>query len=141
MRSRIAHSRIVHQADFPDYSAEELLSIAKLMLVAQNYRFSREAEGAFAEYICPHMTLPHFADARSIRKALDRARLRQAHRLFSPRGRQLSRLDFITLEAGTSGQAACWRRVNPAHIPSRSGIPRLALFNGVLVGAVRTPHC
>jgi len=92
-------SRIAHHIDFPDYSAEELLAIAKLMLAAQNYRFSTEGEKAFAEYIPLRMTLEHFANARSVRNALDRARLRQANRLFGNRSKSLSKTDLMTLEA------------------------------------------
>jgi probable Rubsico expression protein CbbX len=91
-------SRIAHHIDFPDYSAEELLAIAKLMLAKLNYRFSSEAEAAFAEYIKLRMTMEHFANARSIRNALDRARLRQANRLFATR-KQLSKIDLLTIEA------------------------------------------
>jgi len=75
-------SRIAHHLDFPDYSPEELLVIARLMLARLNYRFSDEGEKAFAEYIALRMRQSHFANARSIRNALDRARLRQASRLF-----------------------------------------------------------
>lgn len=92
-------SRIAHHVDFPDYSSSELLAIAKLMLAQQNYRFSKEGEHAFAEYIPLRMKLAHFANARSIRNALDRSRLRQANRLFATRGRQLTRTDLITIEA------------------------------------------
>lgn len=92
-------SRIAHHVDFPDYGVNELLSIAKLMLAAQNYRFSVEAEQAFAEYIPLRMKLGHFANARSIRNALDRARLRQANRLFGSRTKSLSKIDLMTLEA------------------------------------------
>lgn len=92
-------SRIAHHIDFPDYSADELLIIAKLMLAAQNYRFSAEGEQAFREYIPLRMTLEHFANARSIRNALDRARLRQANRLFAKSSSKLTKLDLITLEA------------------------------------------
>ena len=91
-------SRIAHHLDFPDYSADELMAIARLMLAGQNYRFSPEGEKAFAEYIPLRMKLSHFANARSIRNALDRARLRQANRLFAGRSRKLTRLDLITLE-------------------------------------------
>lgn len=76
-------SRIAHHLDFPDYAPEELLAISKLMLLDLNYELSPEAEVSFAEYIARRMTLPHFANARSIRNALDRARLRQANRLFA----------------------------------------------------------
>ena len=92
-------SRIAHHIDFPDYSAEELLIIAKLMLAAQNYRFSPEAEKAFAEYIQLRMKLEHFANARSIRNALDRARMRQANRLFAGAKKNLTKIDLMTIEA------------------------------------------
>ena len=92
-------SRIAHHVDFPDYSVDELLAIAKLMLATQNYRFSDEGEKAFAEYIPLRMKLGHFANARSIRNALDRARLRQANRLFGNRKKNLSKTDLMTLEA------------------------------------------
>jgi probable Rubsico expression protein CbbX len=92
-------SRIAHHVDFPDYSADELLSIAKLMLAQQNYRFSAAGEKAFAEYIPLRMKLDHFANARSIRNALDRARLRQANRLFAASGKKLNKTDLITIEA------------------------------------------
>ncbi len=92
-------SRIAHHIDFPDYEPEELLAIAKLMLAQQNYRFSPDAEKAFADYIQLRMKLPHFANGRSVRNALDRARLRQANRLFAKRAGRLSKDDLITLEA------------------------------------------
>ena len=92
-------SRIAHHIDFPDYSAEELLVISKLMLAAQNYRFSPEAEKAFAEYITLRMKLEHFANARSIRNALDRARMRQANRLFAGANKNLTKINLMTIEA------------------------------------------
>ena len=92
-------SRIAHHVDFPDYSPDELLAIAKLMLAQQNYRFSAEGEKAFAEYIPLRMKMDHFANARSVRNALDRSRLRQANRLFATKGRNLTRSDLITIEA------------------------------------------
>jgi len=92
-------SRIAHHVDFPDYSTEELLHIAKLMLAAQNYRFSPDAEKAFSQYIQLRMKLEHFANARSVRNALDRARLRQANRLFASKNKALKKIDLITLEA------------------------------------------
>ena len=92
-------SRIAHHIDFPDYSAEELLVISKLMLAAQNYRFSPEAEKAFAEYITLRMKLEHFANARSIRNALDRARMRQANRLFAGTNKNLTKINLMTIEA------------------------------------------
>ncbi|MDQ7075362.1 MAG: CbbX protein [Gammaproteobacteria bacterium] len=92
-------SRVAHHVDFPDYSADELLEIAKLMLAEQNYLFSPDAEKAFFKYITIRMTMEHFANARSVRNALDRARLRQANRLFADASKSLSKTDLMTLEA------------------------------------------
>ncbi len=75
-------SRIAHHITFPDYEDTELMSIATSMLGAQNYTFDGPARAAFEEYIVKRRAQPHFANARSIRNALDRARLRQANRLF-----------------------------------------------------------
>ena len=92
-------SRIAHHIDFPDYGADELVAIAKLMLESQNYCFSAVGEEAFGKYIRLRMKSEHFANARSVRNALDRARLRQANRLFSGTKKSLSKTDLITLEA------------------------------------------
>jgi probable Rubsico expression protein CbbX len=75
-------SRVAHHIDFPDYTPDELFQIAQLMLQQLNYRLDPQAETALREYIELRMQQPHFANARSIRNALDRARLRQANRLF-----------------------------------------------------------
>lgn len=75
-------SRIAHHIEFPDYSDEELLQISEIMLDEQNYAFDAAARQAMSEYIAARRGQPHFANARSIRNALDRARLRQANRLF-----------------------------------------------------------
>ncbi len=79
-------SRIAHHIDFPDYTTEELLAISRLMLERMQYHFSPAADTAFEEYIERRKARPHFANARSVRNALDRARLRQASRLFARRG-------------------------------------------------------
>ena len=92
-------SRIAHHIDFPDYSSEELLEIAKLMLAEQNYRLSADATKALLEYIQRRKTMEHFANARSIRNALDRARLRQANRLFANTKNSLKKVDLMTIEA------------------------------------------
>jgi hypothetical protein len=76
-------SRIAHHIDFPDYDDAELMSIADLMLGQQDYRLDDGAIAVFREYIALRRAQPHFANARSIRNALDRARLRQANRLFA----------------------------------------------------------
>jgi len=76
-------SRIAHHLDFPDYSGEELLAIAQLLVARIDYRFDAAGLDALREYIRLRVAQPHFANARSIRNALDRARLRQAARLFA----------------------------------------------------------
>ena len=91
-------SRIAHHLDFPDYALDELLAIAQLMLAEQMYRFSPDAVKAFEAYLKRRMHMPRFANARSVRNALDRARLRQANRLFA-RGGRISRTDLMTIEA------------------------------------------
>ena len=92
-------SRIAHHLDFPDYSEGELLQIADKMLAAQNYHFGESAREAFAEYLERRIAQPHFANARSVRNALDRIRLRQALRLFEERGRELTADDLQTIHA------------------------------------------
>jgi probable Rubsico expression protein CbbX len=92
-------SRIAHHIDFPDYQSGELLAIARLMLERLNYRFNPKAETAFADYLNRRMTMLHFANARSVRNALDRARLRQANRLFDARASNLTRDDLTTIAA------------------------------------------
>jgi probable Rubsico expression protein CbbX len=93
-------SRIAHHIDFPDYSETELLAIAELMLTEQNYRLSPEARDAFVRYIAMRKTQPLFSNARSIRNALDRIRLRQANRLVSRLDRVLTSEEVMSLEAG-----------------------------------------
>ncbi len=91
-------SRVAHHIDFPDYAPDELMSIAEMMLTKQNYQFNDAARVAFTRYIDARMQQPHFANARSIRNALDRARLRQAIRLFEGRGRgPISVDDLVTI--------------------------------------------
>jgi probable Rubsico expression protein CbbX len=92
-------SRVAHHIDFPDYSDAELMAIALLLLEQQSYRFADDAQEVFADYIRRRRQLPFFANARSIRNALDRLRLRQANRLFSRMDQPLSRDDLITIEA------------------------------------------
>jgi len=94
MRSRIAH----HLA-FPDYDADELMQISRQMLAEQSYRFSPEAAEAFERYLGLRLAQPHFANARSVRNALDRARLRQASRLFAQPQRELTAAELTTLQA------------------------------------------
>jgi probable Rubsico expression protein CbbX len=92
-------SRVAHHLDFPDYSDQELMAIADLLLEAQHYCLSPEANEAFEEYIGRRRQLPFFANARSIRNAIDRARLRQANRLFERMGDAFTKDDLMTIEA------------------------------------------
>jgi probable Rubsico expression protein CbbX len=91
-------SRIAHHLDFPDYRPEELEAIAQRMLESMQYRLSAAGLAALRDYIPLRMQQPHFANARSIRNALDRARLRQANRLFAQAGRELTREELMTIE-------------------------------------------
>jgi probable Rubsico expression protein CbbX len=92
-------SRIAHHLDFPDYGVDELQAIAGRMLQGQQYRFGEGADLAFRQYLDRRTRQPHFANARSVRNALDRARLRQATRLFADRHREWSADDLCTLLA------------------------------------------
>ena len=99
-------SRIAHHLDFPDYSIDELMQIAQQMLVELHYRFEpgdgaalEDASAAFEAYLQLRMRQPHFANARSVRNALDRARLRQASRLFTQADKAHSAEDLSTLSA------------------------------------------
>jgi hypothetical protein len=92
-------SRIAHHIDFPDYAHGELLQIGDKMLEGMNYRFDADARDAFGQYLTLRLAQPHFANARSVRNALDRMRLRQASRLFAERDRALTRDDLTTLTA------------------------------------------
>ena len=92
-------SRIANHIDFPDYSVEELLEIAKLMLEEQQYQLTQDAEFALIEYIKKRKEKPLFANARSIKNALDRARMRQANRIFDSRGQILTKKELVNLEA------------------------------------------
>jgi len=79
-------SRVAHHINFPDYTLEELTAIAELMLRQQNYAFDAESRQAFVEYLALRTKQPHFANARSVRNAIDRIKLRQASRLVGQGG-------------------------------------------------------
>ena len=91
-------SRIAHHIEFPDYSTSELLDIGSAMLDQLNYCFTKPAKNAFTEYINLRKEQPHFANARSIRNALDRVRLRQANRLFKENDGPVDAEKLSTLE-------------------------------------------
>nr|YP_009395559.1 Rubisco expression protein [Vertebrata isogona]ARW64519.1 Rubisco expression protein [Vertebrata isogona] len=92
-------SRVTNHVDFPDYTSEELLQIAKLMLEEQQYQFADDADQVLLEYADRRMKQPHFANARSIRNAIDRARMRQANRIFSSGDKILTKLDLTTIQS------------------------------------------
>jgi probable Rubsico expression protein CbbX len=92
-------SRIANHIDFPDYSTDELLKIAKLMLEDQQYQLTPDAEVALERYIDKRKERPLFANARSVKNALDRARMRQANRIFDSRGQVLTKKELVNLEA------------------------------------------
>lgn len=92
-------SRVTNHVDFPDYTPEELLEIAKLMLEEQQYQFSQDADSVLLEYAERRMKQPHFANARSIRNAIDRARMRQANRIFQSGDSILTKSDLVTIRS------------------------------------------
>ena len=92
-------SRIAHHIHFPDYSLDELVAIGDLMMAEQQYDLSPDAQVAFRDYLERRMRQPRFANARSVRNALERARLRQASRIVSNPGRKLSKADLMRIEA------------------------------------------
>jgi probable Rubsico expression protein CbbX len=90
-------SRIAHHIDFPDFTLDELVRIADLMVTGESHRLSPAARQAFREYMALRMAQPRFANARSVRNAIDRMRLRQANRLVAA-GALVGRDDLIRLE-------------------------------------------
>jgi len=91
-------SRVANHVDFPDYSPEELLIIGKIMLQEQQYRLTPESEKVLLDYIKLRMTQPHFANARSVRNAIDRGRMRQANRMVAAGDRVLTKSDLVTIQ-------------------------------------------
>jgi len=92
-------SRIANHIDFPDYTVDELVQIAKLMLQDQQYQLTPDAEVALTRYIEKRKEKPLFANARSVKNALDRARMRQANRIFDSRGQVLTKKELVNIEA------------------------------------------
>jgi probable Rubsico expression protein CbbX len=93
------NSRIAHHIAFPDYAPDELMHITQRMLSTQNLRLTPEAQQTLGRYLALRTQQPHFANGRSVRNALDRARLRQASRLFAAPEREWSAEELCTLEA------------------------------------------
>jgi probable Rubsico expression protein CbbX len=91
-------SRVANHIDFPDYSPEELLIIAKQMVQEQQYRLTDESASVLLDYIKIRKEYPHFANARSVRNAIDRARMRQANRMFNAGNKVLTKADLVTIQ-------------------------------------------
>jgi len=127
-------SRIAHHIDFPDYAPDELMAVARLMLEKQNYRFNPEAEDVFSQYIALRMKKEHFANARSIRNALERARLRQAQRLFA-RGGAVSRDSLMTIDAEDIRASRVFSAPCP---PDKGGASDAS--GGLVLGEKQTPR-
>jgi probable Rubsico expression protein CbbX len=91
-------SRIANHIDFPDYTSEELITIGKIMLAEQQYCITSKGEEILLEYIKLRKKEPLFANARSMKNAIDRARMRQANRIFESINLELTKLDIVTLD-------------------------------------------
>jgi probable Rubsico expression protein CbbX len=91
-------SRIAHHLDFAPYKLNELLAIGRAMLDRSAYYLSPEAELAFSEYLTLRTGQPRFANARSVRNELERARLRHAFRLAAEPELDRSKDDLMRLE-------------------------------------------
>jgi probable Rubsico expression protein CbbX len=97
-------SRVAHHISFPDYSLEELSAIAESMLRSQNYSFDSESRQVFFQYLELRMKQPHFANARSVRNAIDRMKLRQASRLVE-RGGCVPKEELVRVDAADIRQS------------------------------------
>ena len=91
-------SRVANHIDFPDYTSEELLQIARLLLEEQQYRMTPTAEVALLDYIEKRRQLPLFANARTMTNAIDAARMRHANRMFNSGDKILTKSDLVTIE-------------------------------------------
>ena len=91
-------SRIAHHIDFPDYSLDELVSIGDLMVAEAGYRLSPAAEATFRDYLARRRAQPRFSNARSVRNALERARLRHAGRVLAGEPTAVTKDDLMRLE-------------------------------------------
>ncbi|MGH9070097.1 MAG: CbbX protein [Acidimicrobiales bacterium] len=116
-------SRIAHHIDFPNYTADELGAIGKMMLADQGYYLAPEAETAMTDYLARRMEQPRFSNARSVRNALERARLRQADRLVSSGARQLSRDDLMRIDADDILRSRVFADDDPTEVPPEADQP------------------
>ena len=105
-------SRVPHHIGFEDYSHAELVQIADLMVASESFRFSPEAAEAFSDYLTLRMERPRFSNARSVRNAIERSRLRQARRLVELK-RPLRKEDLVTLAVEDVRGSSLFDRAEP----------------------------
>jgi probable Rubsico expression protein CbbX len=112
-------SRVAHHLEFEDYTTAELVAIADLMLARDDYTFSPEAQQAFDDYLERRLTMPRFANARSVRNALERMRLRQANRLVAAKG-TVTRDDLMLIvEEDVRGSRVFDEDAEPGRVEAR----------------------
>jgi len=104
-------SRVANHIDFPDYTPDELIQIARLILEEQQYRMDANAEAALLEYVKKRMELPLFANARTISNAIDTARMRHANRMFNSGDKVLTKSDLVTIEGEDIRQSSLFSEV------------------------------
>ena len=92
-------SRVANHIDFPDYTAEELIKIGRMILEEQQYRLTEDAEKVLLSYVEKRRKLPLFANARTMANAIDTARMRHANRMFNSGDKVLTKSDLVTIQA------------------------------------------
>jgi probable Rubsico expression protein CbbX len=77
------NSRIGNHIEFPNYELDELVQIGKVMCRDLEYEMDASAIEAFREYMSRRMRMPFFSNARTVRNAIDLARMKSAVRIFN----------------------------------------------------------
>ena len=92
-------SRVGNHIDFPNYETDELVEIAQVMIRDLEYELSPDAAMVFEQYIAKRKTMPFFSNARTVRNAMDRARMNSAIRIFNDgiTGRKVSVRELKTI--------------------------------------------
>jgi probable Rubsico expression protein CbbX len=99
-------SRVANHIDFPDYTPDELILIAKMILEEQQYRMTADAEAVLLEYLKKRAEMPLFANARTVSNAIDTARMRHANRMFNSGDAILTKSDLVTIEGDDIRQSS-----------------------------------
>lgn len=98
IRSNVGlESRFTKYIEFPDYTEDELLAIAKRMAVEQHYRFSADGELAFKEKISKRKVNQKFGNARAVRTLMGEAYMEKAVR-FDPNRASIEYMTILTPE-------------------------------------------